>query len=166
MVADKHMKFCCLQHGVFHDSGILHGPPIVREGNGARRLHGGVVGGLFAGKPYRHGSAGLNFDRCGMGAHIGYDFGAVGGRRRIGHGQYRCDAAGGGCQSSGGNVLFVCLPRLPQVDVHIDKARRCAESRRIDDVGTCRRLCGKAAVFDINVASAHSLGDQHRIFND
>ena len=56
-------------------------------------------------------------------------------RRGIGHTGDGGKATGGGSQRARAHGLLVLLPRLPQVDVHVDQTGSHHQSRSIDDLG-------------------------------
>ena len=63
----------------------------------------------------------------------------VDGGSRVGHRADRCEAPGGGGPGTGSDRLLVLLPRLPQVDVHVDEARRDEQAGTVDDLGVLGR---------------------------
>ena len=148
-------------HGVPDQIGVLHGHAVVGEGHAPGLLQGRCVGerlpllspGHRPDGPHPH-AAGLP----GPPEHILDLLRRIQHGPGIGHTGYGGESSPGRRRRSGGDVLLIFKARLPQVDVHIHKARAYVEAPGVDHPGLrfpqIASDDGQLAVLDENIHHA------------
>ena len=116
----------CLPHCPFHQRCILNRPAVLGYGRCAGIRKSGDVGELFPlltlcdRADLHHMDRG---ERRALEPHIIQLVWIVDNRFRVGHRANRRESAAGCCLRACPDILLVCLPRIAQMDMEIDKPR-------------------------------------------
>ena len=168
MAEDRQLLPLGPYHGVPHQVGVVHVAAVIGEGHRPRLFQRLCVGGLLPSQPHGHRRDGVDVDAApllGPLPHIVQLLRAVQHRVRVGHTGQGGDPSPGRRSRAGADVLFIGVPRVPQVYVHVHQARAHHQPRGVDDPVRLRLQTplqqGHPAVFRQQVGQRHGLA--HRV---
>ena len=127
--------------------------------NEARLFTSGAFGQLFAAQRLGDRAHGLYIDQTCQPAEVQNALGrlcGVGGRSRVGHGEYRGESADGRGSRTAGNGLGILTTRLAQVGVQVDQARQRDQTVRVDGL-----VDGARGGVQRSDRRDHAVADQH-----
>ncbi len=143
--------FIAKDHGVRQESGILDRPAVVGKSDRARTAQCAQIGRFLAFEPFRNRRRNIDvrvrFPRAAQ--DIGNHLRAVRGGGRVGHREHTRHTASRRRTAAGEDIFLMGLPRVAEMDVHIDEARRSDQAVCVDDA---RILCGKLPAHGGNLA--------------
>ena len=139
MLDHRQVEVLGIEQGAAHQLGVGDRVPIVRDCHHSGRYHVADLGQLLPLLPLAHRTDGIDPGKSvppGLGGDVLADRPVVVDRLGVGHTRHGRKAAGGRRQRATADGLFVLLPRLAQMDVHVDEARGHHLTRGVHHFGT------------------------------
>ena len=161
MIDHRQVKIACVLHRPPHYPGVRHGTPVVRNGDRTGGFHLAHFGEFRAVRRFCDRTDRENIGEAGtlrLLDHVSRDRGVVVDRICVRHRTNARPTAGNRRRTAGRDRFFMLLPRLAQMDVHVDKTRSNDQAGSVKNLGHRRvRSFGQATPRPLPVLNEKAL---------